>query len=243
MRRFFCNPQHINSHQINILDKDELHHLKDVLRLKNQDKVTVIDGNGTELICEISHLGKHGAKLNILERHTYKKEELPLRLTVACAVPKKSKIDFIVEKLTEIGTEKIILLKTERTEVNLKDYSRKLVRFKKIAESSLKQSGNLFLPQIDFLNFEGLMRLKLDGDFDLAVIPNLAGSTQNLKDVLEKKPAKNILVAIGPEGDFSKEEIDSAQQAGFISVSLGDSVLKVDTAAIVAAGFIKLYFS
>ncbi len=254
MYRFYCSPQNISSRQIDILDKNELHHLRDVLRLKYQDKVVVLDGNGREFVCEIKHIDKNCAKLDIIERHTFKRD---FKLTVACALPKKSKIDFIVEKLTEIGVDKIILLKTERTEVNLKDSTRKIARLTKIAESALKQSGNLFLPQISFLNFKGLLKLKKDAGYDastplsinpewsrridLAIIPNLTSDTQNIKDVLEKKSAKNILVAVGPEGDFSENEIGLAKQAGFVSVSLGSAVLKVDTAAIVAAGFIKLF--
>ena len=240
MYRFYCSPQNISCRQIDILDKNELHHLKDVLRLKYQDKVTVLDGNGREFFCEIKHLDKNCAKLNIVERHTFMRD---FKLTVACALPKKSKIDSIVEKLTEIGVEKIILLKTERTEVNLKDSTRKIARLTKIAESALKQSGNLFLPQISLLNFKDLLKLKKGGDYDLAIMPNLAGNTQNIKDVLEKKSAKNILVAVGPEGDFSENEIGIAEQVGFISVNLGNTVLRVDTAAIVVAGFMKLFFN
>lgn len=240
MDRFICQLQDITPQHIKILDKSELHHLKDVLRLKYQDKVVVLDGNGREFVCEIKHLDKNCAKLDIIERHTFKRD---FKLTVACALPKKSKIDFIVEKLTEIGVDKIILLKTERTEVDLKDSTKKLARLTKIAESALKQSGNLFLPQISFLNFKDLLMLKQDGNYGLAIIPNLVCDTQNIKDVLEKKSAKNILVAVGPEGDFSENEIGLAKQAGFVSVSLGSAVLKVDTAAIVVAGFIKLFLN
>ena len=178
-------------------------------------------------------------------------------MTVACALPKKSKIDFIVEKLTEIGVDRIILLLTERTEVKLKDSSKKIARLKKISESTLKQSSNLFLPEITSMNFQNLLKLKQDENFDasssisinpecnrrieLALIPNLEETTQNIKDLLTGGALKNILVAIGPEGDFSKNEIELAKQAGFASVSLGRNVLKVDTAAIVTAGFIKLH--
>ena len=238
MYRFYCSPQNISSSEIHILDKNELHHLRNVLRLKDQDKVTVLDGNGREFVCEIKHIDKNCAKLNIVEKRTFMRD---FKLTVACALPKKSKIDFIVEKLTEIGVEKIILVKTERTEVDLKDSTKKIARLTKIVESALKQSGNLFLPQITFLNFKDLLKLKKDRDYDLAIIPNLTSDTQNIKDVLEKNSAKNILVAVGPEGDFSENEIGLAKQAGFVSVSLGSAILKVDTAAIVVAGFIKLF--
>lgn len=245
MHRFFCRLKDIDSKEINISDRQELHHLRDVLRLENQDKIIVIDGNGGELICRISHLGKKNAKLTILEKYTYKKENFIPRLTVACALPKKSKIDFIVEKLTEVGAERIIFLKTERTQVNFRECSRKNERLRKIAESALKQSGNVFIPEIEFLDFSGLLKLKQNSDFDLAIIPNLTDmtNTKSLKGALEKGSLENILIAIGPEGDFTEREIELAKKSGFVSVSLGDAILRVETAAIITAGFIKLYLS
>jgi 16S rRNA (uracil1498-N3)-methyltransferase len=242
MHRFFCDSQNITSQHIQILDKDEWHHLKNVLCLKINEKVAVIDGKGREFICSINNIGKDFVKLNIIEKREIEKEKQALRLTVACALPKKSKIDFIVEKLTEIGVEKIILLKTERTEVNLKDILKKISKLKNIAKSALKQSGNLFMPEIEFLEFSGLLKFKMNDDFDIALIPNLSDSSLSLKEALEKILAKKILLAIGPEGDFSQNELRLAKEAGFTSVSLGANVLRVDTAALVSAGFIKLYF-
>ncbi|MFC1710001.1 RsmE family RNA methyltransferase, partial [Candidatus Omnitrophota bacterium] len=125
MRRFFCNPQNITSQHIEIQDKKELHHLKDVLRLKPKDRVVVLNGQGGEFICQINQIDKRRAKLDIVEKHIYEKPKSRLNITIACALPKNSKIDFIVEKLAEIGAERIILLKTERTEVKLKDPSKK----------------------------------------------------------------------------------------------------------------------
>lgn len=241
MHRFFCQPQDLNSQHLKITDKDELHHLRDVFRLRVKDRVVVIDGKGREFICEVSQLDKKQVQLNIIEKHQYERESIFPKITVACALPKRSKIDFIIEKLTEIGIDRIILLKTERTEVNLKDFSRKFERLTKIAKESLKQSGNMFLPEIVSLDFKGLLKFRKEDNSDLVLIANLGKGTQNIKDALENNQAKNILIAIGPEGDFSGKEISLAEGAGFISVRLTDAVLKVDTAAIVAAGFIKLY--
>jgi 16S rRNA (uracil1498-N3)-methyltransferase len=242
MHRFFCNPQNIFSNEIKIQDDNELRHIRNALRLKEKDEVVVLDGCGNKFICRINQLERHCAKLEIIEKKTHKKEMLDVELTIACAVPKKSKVDFIVEKLTEIGVDRIILLKTERTEVDLKDSLKKLVKLQRIAEASLKQSGNLFLPQIEYLNFKQLLELKHKEKFDLAMIPNLGNKEEGLGKILSNVTGRNILVAIGPEGDFSQKEINSAKEAGFVSASLGNTVLKVDTAAIVAAGFIKLYF-
>lgn len=239
MHRFFCSPQNITSQEITILDKDELHHIKDVLRLKSQDKIIVIDGEGREFTAQILKIDKSQSTLKIINKRIYDKRDLSLSLTVACALPKKSKINFIVEKLTELGVEKIILLSTERTQIKLKQISDKIDKLKRVSIEALKQSQAKFLPKIEFMKFADLLKIK--GDFDLALLPNLGKGTVSFRSVLDKFTKKNILVAVGPEGDFSKNEIGLAKQAGFIPVSLGDTILKVDTAAIVVAGFIKLY--
>ena len=190
---------------------------------------------------DIISLEKDCATFDIIEKHSFSREEFLPRITVACALPKKSKIDFIVEKLTEIGVERIILLKTERTEVVLKDHSKKIARLSKTAESVLKQSGNLFMPKIEFLNFKELLKSKSKEEVDLAVIANLSNDAKSFKEVIGVSTYRNILITIGPEGDFTPEENELAKKAGFICVSLGSAVLKVDTAAIVAAGFVKLF--
>ena len=241
MHRFFYRPQNSDSQYLDIVDKDEMHHLKNVLRLKVDNEVSLIDGKGAELVCNINQIKKDSVRLEVIKRIQRKKEEFMPQVTLACAIPKKSKIDFIVEKLTEIGVDRIVLLKTERTEVNLKDFSQKAGRLEKIAKESLKQSGNLFLPEIMFMNFPELVKFKKENNFDVALMPSLVKDTQKIKDVLGKNIAKNILVVVGPEGDFSQGEINFARENGFIPVRLTESVLKVDTEAITVAGFIKMF--
>jgi len=240
MHRFFCEFRNISLNEIQILDKDEVRHIVSSLRLKINDKVVAIDGHGNEFSCEISYLDKKKVELKILEKKSIQKEDLYPQITVACAIPKKSKIDFIVEKLVELGASRIILLKTERTEIILKDADKKIERLLGVAKASLKQSGNLFLPEINYLSFKQLIKFRNEAGFDLALIPNLVNKPIALKDVLKKDKVKKVLIAIGPEGDFSKEELGIAIEAGFVPISLGSSVLKVDTAAISAVAFIKL---
>ncbi len=83
--------------------------------------------------------------------------------------------------------------------------------------------------------------LSASQEFDLKLIPTLSGERRALRDIFTKSSAKNILFLIGPEGDFSGEEIELAKKAGFIPVSLGDSVLRVETAALCVASFIRIH--
>ncbi|PIP18804.1 MAG: 16S rRNA methyltransferase [Candidatus Omnitrophica bacterium CG23_combo_of_CG06-09_8_20_14_all_41_10] len=166
-----------------------------------------------------------------------------LRLTIACAIPKKSKFDDIVDKLTQLGVYRIIPLKTERVVVKLDKRKEELrsKRWNRIALSASQQSQRNNIPVVEPVQKfkDVLVRSK---DFDLKLIPTLAGQRKSLPEViLSLLPMAKILVLIGPEGDFSDGEIKLALENGFIPVTLGDLVLRVDTAAIAVVSFIRLY--
>ena len=238
MYRFFCNPKDIKDNIIVIKDKKELHHIIDVLRFKIDDRITVLDGEGGKYFTKIIELDKKHAKLEVFDRSIYKRGDLHTKLTVACAWVHKDKISCIVQKLTELAVDRIILINTERTKIKPKDTDKKIEKLKKISKEALKQSGSQFLPEIEYMKFPEL--LKISNQFDLALIPNLNEHSVSIRVILNKFLRGNILVAIGPEGDFSDKEIKQAENTGFVSVTLGDTVLKVDTAAIVVAGFVRL---
>lgn len=238
MRRFFCDPANIKDKAILLTDKDELHHMCDVIRLKPDDRITVLDGQGGKYFCKILQLGKDKARLEIFDEQHYSANDVETKLTVACALLKKDKMHFIVEKLTEVGVERIILIATERTTIKPKDIAQWIEKLKKVSLEAMKQSGTLFSSRIDSMEFSEL--LTIAKSFDIALLPNLAEDSITIRAVLNKFLRGNILAAIGPEGDFSAREIEQAKNAGFISVSLGETVLKAETAAIVVAGFVRL---
>jgi len=222
-------------------DPAQLHHLRDVLRIKPPETVEVFDNEGNEYVSEVVEIGPDMAKLEIREKKIPKGSGISI--TVACAIPKKVKMDDIVDKLTQLGVECIIPLETERVIVRL-DKQKKAERFerwKKIALSAVKQSHGGRLTQVKPIStLKGLFS-HLD-EFGLKLIPTLEGNRENLKEILDReyKKLKNMIVLIGPEGDFTPGEIAQAEQAGFLPVSLGERVLRVDTAAIAVASFIKL---
>lgn len=238
MRRFFCDPSSIQGKTILITDTKELHHMVDVIRLKKDDRLTVLDGQGGKYFCKVLELDGRKARLEIFKEEHYNQKDLHTKLTVACALLKKDKMHFVVEKLTELGVERIILLNTERTIIKPKDSAQWVKKLEKISLEALKQSGALFVPKIECMDFSEL--LGIAQQFDLALLPNLDEDSVTIRAVLNKFLRGNIIVAIGPEGDFSRDEIEQARKAGFVSVSLGDTVLKAETAAIVVAGFVRL---
>jgi 16S rRNA (uracil1498-N3)-methyltransferase len=241
MQRFFCFSQNISSDQIIINDRQQLHHLRNVLRLKTGEEIVVFDDKGREYSCIIEKLLPQKAVITIKAMNKitpFSKTYIAL----ACAIPKKSKMDDIIDKLTQLGVDRIIPLVTERVIVRLNEHKKTLrkIRWEKIALNSAEQSQRNILPIVEPIkNIREV--LSLAQEFDLKLIPTLFGERRTLREVFSGTSAKSILVLIGPEGDFTDEEVGLAKKASFIPVSLGDTVLRVETAALCVASFIRIY--
>lgn len=241
MHRLFCLSQNILAGKIIINDKEQAHHIRDVLRLRVNEKVSVFDEARNEYACTIEKI-KNTILLNIKERREPGMKDEKVQITVACAIPKKAKFDDIVDKLTQLGVEKIIPLQTERVIIKLdkvKERSRQ-ERWRNIALSAACQSQRNSLPVIEDVTKIKEALKNLDG-YDLKLIPTLSGKRKLLKEAVAESNPKNIIIFIGPEGDFSDKELDLARKAGCIPISLGDLVLRVDTACITAVSFIRFY--
>lgn len=241
MRRFFSNSRNISGRSIIINDKEQVHHIKDVLRLVPGDKVIVFDEKGREYSSIIEKISPAGVLFRI-KKMQKSSSCRGSRLVIACAIPKGQKMDDIVDKLSQLGVDRLVPLLTERVVVRLDEPKQILrkARWEKIALSSAKQSQRNTVMTVDSIkDMEGA--LSQAQNFDLKLIPHLTGKRRTLKEIFNRCRPKNILVFIGPEGDFSPAELKLARQAGCIPVSLGELVLRVDTAAISVASFIRLY--
>ena len=243
MRRFFCPPEDIKQDYIYIKDREVIHHIKNVLRMNTKDKIIIFSNTGSEYEGLISDIKQKLISVRIQKTNPTPIEDNKLMLTIACAVPKKAKLDNIIDKLTQLGVYRIIPLVTEHTVVrwDKEEKENRLKRWQKIAVCAAQQSQRNIPPIIEPL--QDLQDLLSDKsyDFDLKLIPTLAAESKSLKEVLLATRHKNIIAIIGPEGDFSPDEIKLAQKANFIAVSLGNLVLRVDTAALAVASFIRLY--
>lgn len=242
MHRFYSPSGNISNNKIIISDKEEARHLRSALRIKANEEVAVFDERGNEYLCLVQEISKE-VTLAIKKRILNQEKDDMVKITIACAIPKKGKMDDIVDKLTQLGVERIIPLLTERVVIKLDKQKRalRLERWKKIAISAVKQSQRRALPVIEPAT-EIKELLSRSGGYDLKLMPTLTEGRQTMKEVFTKNKAKNILALIGPEGDFTPEEVNLAKKAGCIPVSLGEAVLRVDTAAISAASFIKFYY-
>jgi 16S rRNA (uracil1498-N3)-methyltransferase len=215
--------------QLPFIIGSDAHYLKDVLRSKPGDLIDLLDGTGMIYRAKITKLEKDRISCEIISSQEAKSEPA-VKITLAQALPKGHKMDFIVEKCTELGVSRIIPVLTERAVAK----SAKLERWRKIAKEAAEQSGRAIIPEIyELTTFDDI--LKLSKDYALAIIPWEAEENISLKSTLTTYPPNHlstILVLIGPEGGFSQKEVEKAKKAGFESVSLGKRILRAETAGM-----------
>lgn len=213
-----------------LLDNEEAHHLVQVLRLKVGEEVVIIDGNGNEYLglIEVAHKKEAiVAVKNILRSNVNR----PYCSIAICPTKNIDRLEYFIEKSTEIGIDEIFLLLAQRSE-------RKIVnidRLKKVVLSATKQSGQLFLPKLnELVSFKDFMSRKLDDLFAFKGIGHCI--EQNERYSLDRyyKKGDKALFLVGPEGDFTQEEVDLAMTKHFKPISLGNSRLRVETAGLVA---------
>ena len=237
MRRFFINDKAIRGKRV-IIDGEEAHHIRDVIRLKPGDRFLGLDGSGKTYTLRIRKVAS--AIEAEIEKVSSKGSNMP-RILLACALPKKEKMGYIIEKATELGVSEIVPMVTERTVVKINDKNRagKQSRWEKIALEASKQCGRAILPRIyEIMNFRDAVKLTDDSGYKKKILPCLCEGRKGLNEALAGK-IKDAAIFIGPEGDFSGKEIDFAKDSGFESVSLGELILKVDTACIFALSVIR----
>jgi 16S rRNA (uracil1498-N3)-methyltransferase len=207
-----------------------------VLRKRDGDDVEVIDSAAQRFNARLEIDGRT-ARAELVDLRESPKTAMP-RITVAQGIPKGQKMDFVVEKLTELGVEAIVPLQSERTIVP-EPGANKLERWRRLAKTAAQQCGRAEIPQIDEpVALEEL--LTRAGNFDVVLFPWELADRVPLRDRLPGliADAKRVLVIVGPEGGFSHAEAQAAQDAGAQLVSLGERILRTETAALVAVALI-----
>ncbi|MFC1804240.1 RsmE family RNA methyltransferase [Candidatus Omnitrophota bacterium] len=241
MHRLFTVTENISKEKVVVTDKNQIHHFRDVLRVKQGQELVVFDDRGNEYKAKVQSISLKSLVLKINKMDRFVREDKQ-NLTIACAIPKKSKMDDIIDKLTQLGVDRVIPLLTRRVIVKLdaRGKKTKLERWRKVALSASQQSQRKLLPVIEPI--KSLQEvLSQSSGFGLKLIPALLGERKAIKDIIKNSQAKNILVLIGPEGDFTPEEVQAAVTAGCVPVTLGETVLRVETAALAVASYIRLH--
>jgi len=242
MSRFYAPRENIKGNLIHI-DGQEARHILNVMRLGAGDKVVVFDGTGKEYAGFIKAVKSKSLIVEIIKVKSPKKETLP-SITLAQAIPKKQKMDYIVEKATELGVAEIIPVISERTVVKVDETKsdKKRKRWQRIAQEAAKQCGRSDVPKIKetdkFYNV-----ISNVNDYDLSLIAHLEDERVSLKEALSDFRNGKIIIFIGPEGDFTPEEILMAKETPSKFISLGSRILKSDTAGLYALSVLNYEFS
>lgn len=234
-RRFFVNPETISENKVTISDKDDIHHIRKVLRLKEKDKIIVLDGLRNEYKVIITSIAHNVITGEIIEKITHLPPQI--ELTLVQALPKMTKMDWIISKSTELGVKRIIPIKTQMSVINLKDECAKLTRWKRIAKSSSAQSQQVEIPTINpITNLTNSLKLVKGVDLGLILYEK---SKRLLREVFfDIGELKQVAIFIGSEGGFTPQEITAVETEGIIPVSLGSNILRCESAPIVACSII-----
>lgn len=239
MARFFINRENIQSASATLAGQ-EFDHLRRVLRLTVGDVVTLFDDAGWEHEAVIAGLHADHGELKIRRSYEAGKES-PLQLTLALGVTKGEKMDFVVEKATELGVAAILPFTSSFTVPKLDDkkIAKRSERWRKIALSAAKQCGRTQVPEIlPLCEFRHMVAGA--GDRELRLLFWEKETAQSLRQVHgSNADAPAILVVIGPEGGLSSAEAELALARGFHSVHLGRRILRAETAAVTALSLVQ----
>jgi len=238
--RFFISPEQVIGSRITISGED-VSHLATVLRMKPGDSLVLCDGIGTDYLVTIVHIGRTEIGAEIVSQS--KRDIASPRIILGQGLPKSDKMDFIVQKATELGVSSIVPIVTERTIVKVKDEEKRITRWGKIAREAAMQSNRPDIPVVENIQHFAKYLDKIVVDPGTLLLFPWEEATMPIKDVLRgKSDMKRIVVLIGPEGGFSVSESGLAQQKGFHPVSLGTNILRTETAAIAVLSMIGYEF-
>ncbi|HAH88267.1 MAG TPA: 16S rRNA (uracil(1498)-N(3))-methyltransferase [Armatimonadetes bacterium] len=232
MHRFYVLPQNISNNTV-VFAPEQGRQIKNVLRLRAGDTVAAFDGSGQEF-CVSLHFNGSQTTGNIIST-CYPKTEPPVKITLVQGLPKGEKVEFILQKCTEIGISAFIFVESVRSVAQIPQERLKgrMERWRAIAKEAAEQSGRVCLPTVN-----GVSRFAnaLENVSGAGLIAWEEERHRTLPDALERiNPAGEVTLFIGPEGGWTPDEVSQAEAAGISSVSLGSRILRTETAAIVAS--------
>lgn len=238
MHRFYLPPP-VSTNVLWLRDR-EAHHGAQVLRLKARDSVEVLDGAGTRLGCEVMRVTRKEIELAVRQRTTVPRP--PFQITLLQAIVKGKTMDTIIQKGAELGVARIVPIQTERVVSQLDDESghSKQTKWHLTAIEAIKQCGSPWLPQID-APLTPAAFLKRGESFDLSLVGSLEGDGRHVRHWFQPlaKPPRTVSIWIGPEGDFTPAELQLIRSSGAKPITLGNLVLRADTAAIYSLAVVR----
>jgi 16S rRNA (uracil1498-N3)-methyltransferase len=219
------------------LDSREAHHALKVLRVKYGELVAVLDGIGNEFLCTVEDCSRNVVTLSVSLKNFIPPP--PCSITLLQALPKGKIIESIIQKSVELGAHRIVPILSERvvTQLDNEGSEQKREKWQNVAIEAIKQCGAAWLPKVEApVTIEQFLARK--ETFELSLIGSLQKERRHPRETLrefEKKHRRlpqSVGIWIGPEGDFTLEELQAVQNSGAQPISLGNLVLRVETAAV-----------
>jgi len=215
----------------NFLENEEARHCAKVLRARIGDKIRITDGQGTLSVGSITEIGSKRVSYQVLDMHQVPLPDYRIHMAV-CPTRKAERNEWMVEKMTELGVHKIQFIVSEHTHRETIGRVLNLERLHRIALSAMKQSQQYHLPEISiYSNLEMYVAQVEASERYIAYVASEDIPVHLIKQVRRQQPVE---ILIGPEGDFSTGEIEFAMAEGFKPVSLGNTRLRTETAAVAA---------
>ncbi len=239
MPRFFL--ENIKS---GVISGDDARHISRVLRMKKGDQITICDTMGTDYLCSISDFSKTDVFFNVISS-AQSETESEIKVSIFQALPKSTKMDYIIQKCTELGVYDIYTVSMAHCVVRLDDTDaeKKVLRWQAVSEAAAKQSMRGIIPEIhNPIDFK--IALERMASFDLCFVCYENEIHTTLKSVLkcEKSKPESIAFLIGPEGGISEEEITLVKAKGIPCVTLGKRILRTETASTAVLAAINYEF-
>lgn len=236
MYRFYIGNGQVEEERV-ILTGGDVNHIKNVLRLKCGESLLVCTTDGMEYCCRILDITQTKVIAKIEERQQ-SFVELSTPVILFQGIPKREKMEWIIQKAVELGVSEIVPVMTRRVVVKLEDAKReekKQIRWQAIAESAAKQSGRGKIPNVHSV-MDWKEALNYAKTLDIGMIPYELKKEETMKQTkewIQTACTKNSIgIFIGPEGGFEAEEITMAKAANIVPISLGRRILRTETAAI-----------
>ncbi len=241
MHHFFVDSFDPEGSEIYITGKN-LNHIRNVLRMRPGEQLTVSGRTGgRKFLCRIGEFGPEGVHC-IVEDIFQTVPELPVRTVLFQGLPKADKMDFIIEKAVELGVFEIVPVRCSRSVVRLdaKKEANRLARWNGKAEAAAEQCGRTLIPEVTgILSMEEAVS-RVSREMEKGLIPyECATDFSATRSAIEGiRPGETVGIFIGPEGGFEKEEVRMAQEAGILPLTLGDRILRTETAGMVVLSWI-----
>lgn len=221
---------------------NDYNHIKNVLRMHEGD-IFLISENGQSHLCEIESLDNESI-IALIREENYQSTELPLKIYLFQGLPKSDKLELIIQKTVELGVFSIIPTEMQRCIVKVEDKKKqsKLQRWNAISESAAKQSKRSIIPEIrDIMPFEKALNFAASLDMILLPYESKNGMTDTKNVLKELRPGMSVGIFIGPEGGFEEKEVNTALQKNARVISLGQRILRTETAAIASVAMCMLH--